>query len=726
MTVLPSSLLKTDLSQSPSLARLQDLASNLWWSWTPQARQVFEALDQTLWRHTQHNPIKQLQEVKPDRLAKLSEDIVFVRHYTAALKAFDEYLAATDHWFGRHYPHLVNSPIAYFSAEFGLHNSVPIYSGGLGILAGDHLKEASDLGIPLVGVSFMYSQSYFRQIVGPDGWQEAVYESFNREESPIQPALTPSGTPCRIQVELGARPVVCRVWQIRVGRIFLFLLDTNVPENTPADRALSGRLYGGDLTTRLAQEILLGIGGVRVLRALEIHPRMWHANEGHAAFLNLERIREMVQQGLSFEEALEAVRQSSHFTTHTPVPAGHDVFSVSLIDQHFSGYWEQMGLTREGFYNLGKHPNDSTDQFHMTPLAIRLSGSINGVSLEHGHVSRRMWQSFWPEFPEERVPIHSITNGIHIPTWIASEMAHLYCKYLGANWLNESDDTALWHRILDIPDQELWEVHQYLKRKLLSFVRQRIQSGWMEGRLQAHQVIAGGALLEPYALTIGFGRRFATYKRANLLFHNPDRLRKLLHNRWQPVQFIFAGKAHPADEPGQRLIQEVYHFAKNPEFGGHITFLENYDMHVAKFLVQGVDVWLNNPRPPLEASGTSGQKAALNGIPNLSVLDGWWKEGYDGANGWALPLGPEGLDDQAKDDHDAEALYRILEQEVVPLFYTRDPDGIPHGWVTIVKNAIRTNAPRFSARRMLKEYAERFYVTGSSVEESGRTLEQAS
>lgn len=705
-------------------SRLHELSMNIWWSWTPVVRQVFQSLDQTLWRQTHHNPVKLLQEIKPERFSNLTQDVVLTRQYQAAVTAYDNYMSQTDHWFGSRFPHVAHAPIAYFSAEFGLHNSIPIYSGGLGVLAGDHLKEASDLGIPLVGVSFMYSQAYFRQVIGPDGWQEAINDRFDRNASAIQPALLATGEQCRITVQLGDRPVHCLIWFIQVGRVRLYLLDTDVADNQPDDRALSARLYGGDQQTRICQEILLGIGGVRTLRSLGIQPRMWHANEGHAAFLNLERMRELLQQGQTFDEALQQIRHSSLFTTHTPVPAGHDVFSEELMENYFSSYWKDMGLSREDFFRLGQHPQDSSGRFHMTALAIRFSSCVNGVSKEHGRVSRNMWHSMWPEHAEDQVPIQYVTNGVHIPTWIAPEMSHLYSKHLGPQWQDHSDDAALWHRVLDIPDHDLWEVRQFLKRKLLSFIRQRIQQGWTAGRLEAQQVIAGGALLNPYALTIGFGRRFATYKRANLLFYDPDRLKALLQNPWQPVQFVFAGKAHPADKPGQELIHEVYQFAKRHDFGGHITFLEDYDMHVAKFLVQGVDVWLNNPRPPLEASGTSGQKAALNGVPNLSVLDGWWKEGYDGTNGWAFPLATEELEEAAQDRQDAEALLHLLEKEVIPLYYQRDQDGIPHGWVKIVKNAIRTNAPRFSARRMLKDYVHQFYAMEHTSKNPVQSFEQ--
>ena len=694
----------------PELQRLSDLAHNIWWSWTPAARELFEQFDQTLWRMTQHNPIKQLQEVKPERLDSLNRNVVFLRQYHAAMKAHDEYMNSTEHWFGTQHPNLRHLVIAYFSAEFGLHSSMPLYSGGLGVLAGDHLKEASDLGIPLVAMGFMYSHAYFRQVVNPDGWQEAVYEPFDQTASPIRPALTPDGNQAQVQVQIGPRTITCLVWQVQIGRVRLFLLDTDTNENSSADRELSARLYGGDQNIRLCQELLLGIGGVRALRALGILPLVWHANEGHPAFLTLERVRELIDKGLSFAQATEQVRSTTIFTTHTPVPAGHDVFNSDLIRSHFAGYWDELGLSFDEFMALGKHPAYTANDFHMTALAISLAACVNGVSREHGRVSRAMFTGLWPDLPEDRVPIHSVTNGIHIPTWIAPELDQLYSKYLGPQWKDQSDDQALWHRVLEVPDPELWEVRQFLKRKLLNFMRQRARSGWIHGSLDASQVLASGALFEPYALTIGFGRRFATYKRATLIFKNFDRLRELLMNRWRPVQFVFAGKAHPADQPGKQLIHDVYQYAKAHGLGGHIAFVEDYDMHVAKFLVQGVDVWMNNPRPPLEASGTSGQKASLNGVPNLSILDGWWKEGYDGSNGWAIPLPSEELDDETQDGKDVEALYGLLEKEVIPLYFERDGDGIPHGWIKIVKNSIKTIAPYFSTKRMLKDYVAEAYV----------------
>jgi starch phosphorylase len=691
------------------LGRLEELTHNFWWSWKPEARRLFETIDPTLWRLSHHNPVKLLHELKADRLAALAGDPVFVRQYSAVLKAYDEYMAANGTWVANQYPAVAGSPIAYFSAEFGLHSSIPIYSGGLGILAGDHCKEASDLGLPLIGLGFMYPQGYFHQRITPEGWQEAEYEPFNRLESPIHQVVTPSGAPCRIQVEIGDRIVDAVVWKVRLGRVSLYLIDTDVPENALGDRELSARLYGGDLEMRLRQEILLGIGGVRVFRALGLSPVAWHANEGHSAFLTLERTRELVQAGRSHAEAAELVRRSTVFTTHTPVPAGHDVFPIHLIERYFHRYWEQLGLTREAFLQLGQQPEQPEAGFNMTVLAIRMSGHLNGVSREHGRVSRAMWRTLWPGLPEDLIPIRSVTNGIHVPTWVAPELNHLYSKYLSPDWADRSDDPAIWHRVTDIPDGELWAIRQTLKRKLMSFIRERARAGWTQGRLEVSQVLAAGTLLDPEALTLGFARRFATYKRATLLFEALTRLQHLLQDRWRPVQIVFAGKAHPADEPGREFIRQVYSFCKDHQFGGHLAFLEDYDMHMAKFLVQGVDVWLNTPRPPMEASGTSGQKAALNGVLHLSVLDGWWHEGYDGANGWAIPRSTELTDPQVQDAHDAELLYRILEQDVVPLYYTRDRDGTPRGWITIVKDAIRTIAPRFSARRMVKEYTESLY-----------------
>ena len=512
------------MSRSGGLSRLSELAFNLWWSWKPEARQLFETIDPTLWRLSHHNPVKLLQDVKPDRLTNLTNDPAFVRQYSAVLKAYEQYMSRDGTWFSRQYPQWNDLTIAYFSAEFGLHNSVPIYSGGLGILAGDHCKEASDLGIPLVGVGFMYPQGYFHQHITPEGWQEAHYEPFNRLESPITQAQTTSGSPCYVDVEMGQRTVKVLVWQVRVGRMSLYLMDTDVPENAPQDRELSARLYGGDQEMRLCQEILLGIGGVRVLRALGLAPSVWHANEGHSAFLTLELYREAIHGGSSQGEAVDHIRRCCVFTTHTPVPAGHDVFPFHVMERYFQPYWEQVGLTRETFLQLGQHPEFPDAGFNMTALALRMSTYVNGVSSEHGRVSRVMWRSMWPNLSEDQIPIRSITNGIHIPTWVAPEINHLFNKFLGPEWANHADNPTVWQRVTEIPDAELWAVRQTQKRKLMGLIRERARAGWMKESFNATQVLASGTLLDPDALTIGFARRFATYKRAPLIFSSLARL----------------------------------------------------------------------------------------------------------------------------------------------------------------------------------------------------------
>jgi starch phosphorylase len=686
------------------------VAHNVWWSWHPEARRLFEALDRTLWKLTSHNPVKLLREVSPKRALSASADPAILRRYEAVLFAFDEYMSARDTWFARHHPDKAENLIAYFSAEFALHQSIPIYSGGLGILAGDHCKEASDLGVPLVGIGFLYTQGYFHQRISADGWQQAWYEPFSRVDAPIRPALLPNGERLLIQVNLAGRTIQAAVWQLYVGRVSLFLLDTDVEANAPWDRDLSARLYGGDQEMRILQEIILGIGGVRALRALGLQPTVWHANEGHTAFLTLERLREYRDAGLSVKEAIEAVQSSTVFTTHTPVPAGHDTFPFHLIEKYFTSLYEHLGLSREDFMRLGCAPGATDSAFNMTVLGLQLSGFRNGVSRRHGEISRRMWASVWPAAPEDRVPITSVTNGIHVPTWIASEIRALYSKYLGPDWVAHHDDPTLWERVADIPDPELWNIRMALKRKLFGYMNERARRLWIQGRIEPSQVLASGTLLDPDALTIGFARRFATYKRATLLFKDLERLKRLLQDPWRPVQIIFAGKAHPDDDLGKYFIHEVYSLAKDHGLGGHIAFVEEYDMYTAKFLIQGVDVWLNTPRSPQEACGTSGQKAALNGVPNLSVLDGWWAEGYNGANGWAIGGREFNPDPMVQDAADADALFKLLEQEVVPLFYTRDGDGVPRGWLGVVRETIRSVVPRFCARRMVREYAEQLYV----------------
>ncbi len=688
------------------IARIADLAYNFWWSWHSQARDLFKALDYPLWRSTGHNPVKMLLEVTPQRLEELAADPLFLRQYDAVLMAFDRDLENGHLWFPTQYPDLVSRPVAYFSAEFGLHQSLPIYSGGLGVLSGDHCKEASDLGIPFVAVGFLYEMGYFRQRITADGWQEAIYPRFNPDEVAVHKVSAADGEPLSIPVQVGDRTVHLQIWRVQAGRTQLYLMDADNDLNVPEDRELTARLYGGGQEMRIQQEIVLGVGGMAVLRALKIDPAVFHLNEGHSAFLVLERAREMVAGGQSFAEAQRRVQATTLFTTHTPVPAGHDVFPFHMIEKYFHAYWPRLGLDREQFLALGSH----NEGFNMTVLALGMAGQRNGVSKLHGQVSRRMFNSLWPDRAVEDVPITHITNGVHVPAWIGGAMNKLYRKYLGPDWIEQHDDPVLWERILDVPDDELWAAHLRLKRKLTNLIRERARRRRIESRLAAEEVLCAGTFLDPDALIIGFARRFATYKRATLIFHDLDRLKRLLHDRYRPVQFIFAGKAHPADDGGKRLIQHVYNAAKDPALGGRIAFVEDYDLQVARYLVQGVDVWLNTPRPPREASGTSGQKAAINGIPNLSVLDGWWAEGYNGANGWAIASQEQHSDQAAQDAADADALYRLLEDEVAPLFYKRDADDVPRSWVQVMKEAIRTSAPVFCTRRMVKEYAAQFYI----------------
>ena len=691
------------------IARLEELAYNFWWSWHREARDLFKMLDYTLWRTTSHNPVQMLLEISPDRLTEVASDPLFLRHYGAVMMALDADVKNGHLWFPSKYPDLTERPVAYFSAEFGLHRSLPIYSGGLGVLAGDHCKEASDIGLPFVAVGFLYEMGYFQQRITPDGWQEATYPHFEPREVAIQQALCDDESCLFVPVDLNDQTVHLKVWHVKVGRAHLYLMDADNDRNAPWERELTRRLYGGDQEMRIQQEIVLGIGGMNVIRALGIEPLAYHLNEGHSAFLVLERARELVTAGKSFEEARQQVQATTLFTTHTPVPAGHDVFHFHLMDKYFQTYWPKLDLSREDFMRLGHH-GEGRQGFNMTALGMRMCGRRNAVSRLHGQVSRRMWSSLWPDKDEEDVPIDYVTNGIHVPSWIGGAMHRLYRKHLGPDWVEKHDIPALWERILDVPNEELWDAHVHLKGKLMTFMRERSRRRRIEGGLTPEQVLCSGTFLDPDALTVGFARRFATYKRATLLFHDLERLKRLLHDRYRPVQFIFSGKAHPADDASKRLLQHIYNLAKDPTTGGRIAFIDDYDMQVARYLVQGVDVWLNTPRRPYEASGTSGQKVALNGIPNLSVLDGWWAEGYNGANGWAITTGQRYDDPAAQDAADAEALYGLLEDEVVPLFYERDGDDIPRDWVRLMKEAIRTAVPTFCTRRMVKEYTQKFYV----------------
>jgi starch phosphorylase len=691
-----------------ALSRLPELAVDLWWSWNREGRMVFRKLDYTLWRATAHNPVRMLWKISREKLEAAAADPAFLDLYQRTIQGLEEARTSRHTWWTKTFPDL-EGPIAYFSAEFALHQSLPIYAGGLGVLAGDHCKEAGDLGVPLIGVGFMYPQGYLHQTVSADGWQEESYERLNWADAPIVQALTPDGRPCVTAVPLGDRTVLAAVWRVRVGRVSLYLLDTSLEENAPWDRELSARLYGGDRETRVQQEIILGIGGVRALRALGIEPAAFHLNEGHAGFVVLQRIRDLVEHGSTFDDALAEIRQTTVFTTHTPVPAGHDAFPFSVVEKHLAGCWGTLGPNRERFLALGAHDSGGGPQFNMTALALRSANSINAVSALHGDVTRLMWASLWADLPDERRPVTSVTNGVHVPTWIAQDLADLFAKYLGAHWMEEQDDPAFWDGVLAIPDEDLWAVRQGLRRYLFTFVRERARVRWTIERVAPQRVVAAGTLLESDALTIGFARRFAGYKRPELIFQDAERLARILNSSERPVQIIFAGKAHPADDIGKHHLQQVYRRALDPMFGGRVAFIDDYDLHVAHFLVQGCDVWLNNPRKPMEASGTSGMKAAINGVPHLSIGDGWWAEAFNGRNGWLIDAGP--IDNpEAVDAADSAAIYRLLEEEIVPAFYDRDPRGVSRRWLAIVKEAIRSVAPRFSARRMVKEYADRMYA----------------
>jgi starch phosphorylase len=691
---------------------LSELAYNLWWSWSIEARQLFKALDNQLWKATGHNPVKLLQQIPSPRLVAAAEDPLYLKKYDSVMSAFKDAMSGADNWFNTRYPHLGQHIIAYFSLEFAIHNSLPLYAGGLGVLAGDYCKESSDLGLPLVAVGFMYPQGYFHQHISADGWQQEIYEQLNFSEAPISPVLDAEGKPIIVEVPLDMSSVKVTVWQVNVGRVKLYLLDTNVEGNSQPDRELSARLYAGDQEMRLQQQIVIGIGGVRVLRALGIEPVIWHANEGYTAFMMLERIRELMAKGMSFTKASDKVRATTVFTVHSSVPGVTDSFSPDLIEKFFHRYWDSLGLQREAFLKLGAQESGDS-AFNMTVLGLRMSEYRNGVSQLHGGLCRQTCNSLWPDVEEKEVPISSVTNGVHVPTWVAPQTASLYEEYLDRDWLKRHDDPTLWEKVLDIPDEGIWAMRRWLKTKLISAVKERARERWAEGHVAPEQALAMGSLLDTDVLTIAFCRRFTAYKRASLILNDICRLKQILRNEFMPVQIIFAGKAHPHDERGKQLIQEIFNAAKNPEFGGRIAFIEDYDMHMARYLVHGADVWLNTPQLLHEASGTSGQKASINGVLHLSVLDGWWREGYNGKNGWAINSNTETPDSADRDKADAEELYRLLEEKIVPLYYDRDINGTPHDWIQIIKEAIRSNTPLFSSRRMAREYIEQMYLPAS-------------
>jgi starch phosphorylase len=708
--VAPDSI-KRKFPQVPErISGLIDLAYNLWWSWNPAAKMVFKQLNPKAWVESIHNPVKMLHALDPETLEAAAKNPAYLRHYDIVMSQFQYEMKHRHHWFSEHFPVENGHSLAYFSAEYGLHHSLPLYAGGLGFLAGDHLKESSDLGLPLVAVGFMYSEGYLHQHIGPDGWQQDIKELLDREAAPIKRVFYNHEKQLVVRVPFIEPPIYVAVWKVDVGKIPLYLLDTDIIENDPANRSITYRLYTGDNEQRLKQEIVLGIGGSHVLDILGIRPSVIHLNEGHPAFALLERIRENILDKQSFSEASRRVQKTTIFTTHTPVPAGHDAFPHALMDKYFRDYYPLLGIDREMFLSLGNSPGDSRNLFNMTAFALKMSTFRNGVSRKHGEVARGMWRPLWPELKEDAIPIEHITNGVHVSTWLDPKLQLLLNKYFSPicpNWLGRHDKPALWEMITEIPDEELWQVHLQLKRKLVNRIREYKRKKWVGENADPLNVITGGALLDPYTLTIGFARRFSTYKRADLIFQDIERLKKIVNNPWRPVQIIFAGKAHPADEEGKRIIQKVYHYALQKDFGGRIAFVEDYGEQMAQYLVHGVDIWLNNPIPPLEACGTSGMKASLNGVLHMSVLDGWWPEAYTGKNGWAFGVTAT---DRNHDREDAEQMYELLEREIVPLYYMHSDDRTPHQWVKVMKEAIKCTASHFSARRMVKEYVQRGYL----------------
>jgi starch phosphorylase len=703
------------------IGRILELANNLWWSWHEEGRQVFRSLDYALWRNSGHNPVKQLSSIRAEKIEAAARDPVFLELYDMVMAKFDDEMSRPQNWCGQTAIGKPGGQVAYFSAEYAIHNSLPIYAGGLGVLAGDICKESSDRGLPFVAVGFMYPQGYFRQRMSSEGDQQEDYLQLNFDDAPISPCAWPFGCGPLIPVQLVDHQVYVKVWEVHVGRANLYLMDTNVEENRPEDRSLSARLYTADQEERLRQLIVLGVGGVRALRELHIEPVVWHSNEDHTAFMMLERLRIERAKGLSLDSAIEKVRQCTVFTTHTPVAAGHHVFNLQLMEHYARNLWEPLGIDKETFLKLGQYQGFDSEKFNLTAFAFRLSGQSNAVSKLHGRVTRRMWQVLWPDKQEEQVPILSITNGVHLPSWQAPEINALCDKYLGSEWLQKQDEDEYWQGFDLIPDEELWQMRQTLKTRLINTIQDRAQQRWTQEAVATQQVIAMGSLLDPYALTIAFSRRFAEYKRPYLLLSDVERLKRIITNPERPVQIIFAGKSHPADYQSKQLLKQVYQATLDRRFQGRIAFVEDYDLNVARELVRGVDVWLNTPRRLQEACGTSGMKASMNGVINLSVRDGWWDEAYNSTNGWAINNFHGGRNDE-EDKEDSESLYGILENEIAPLYYDRDRKGVPHRWIKIVKDAIRTITPAFNACRMMKEYTQKMYLPASGQHEPKNDL----
>jgi starch phosphorylase len=700
----------------PSLPeRIQGLltiANNVWWCWSPDAVQLFHRIDRRLWTDTHQNPRLMLGKVSQIRLEELANDDSFLAHMDRVLADLQRY-QDHNHWFNRNPGAPKEFLACYMSAEFGLHESLKLYSGGLGVLAGDHLKAASDLALPLVGMGLLYREGYFSQYLNADGWQQERYPRNDFYNMPLEKITEPGGGPMIIEVPYPGRSVRAWLWKLQVGRVPLYLLDTDHPDNSPEDRRITDKLYGGDHEARVRQEIMLGMGGVIALHKLNLHPTIYHMNEGHSAFMVLQRIKDVMHaEQLSFEQAVEAVKSASMFTTHTPVPAGNDMFAPALIEKYFSDYCRDVSISMHQLMALGRQdPSDQHEDFCMTVLALKLAAGANGVSKLHGEVARDMWKKTWSGVPVDEVPITSITNGIHAKTWVSHEMGELFDRYLGPGWENSPDDQAVWERVDEIPDSELWRTHERRRERLVDFARKRLYNQYKARGASSAELRVCNEVLDPEALTIGFARRFATYKRGALFLRDKERLRNIILKADRPVQFIIAGKAHPADNAGKQVIREILHFAREADVRHNVIYIEDYDMNVARYMVQGVDCWLNNPRRPMEASGTSGMKSALNGGLNISILDGWWCEAAEmGPNGWSIGQGESYTSPEEQDAVESEALYEILEQEVSPCFYDRHGDSFSRAWLHRMKTAIRTCAPVFNTYRMVQEYTDRFYV----------------
>ena len=695
--------------------KLHALARNLWWSWQPECGAIFRDIDPDAWSESKHNPVVFLREMGQDKVNRAARQEGLNSRVNYQFRRFQKYMANADTWGGTHAGVLGFRPAVYFSAEFGLHESLRIYSGGLGVLAGDHLKSASDLGIPLVGVGLFYHEGYFSQHLDDDGWQQETYELVDPGTLPMQPVNDGDGNRVIVSVDTRSGQIHAQVWLLPVGRISLYLLDTNIEQNSEDDRNLTARLYGGDHRTRIRQEMILGIGGVKALEAVGIKPRVIHMNEGHSAFAGLEMIRQrMHHDGHGFDEALRETAAMGVFTTHTPVAAGHDRFDAGLVDEHLGPMADRLGLDHGGLMALGRvDPGNESEPFCMTVLAFKTSRRANGVSNLHGIVSRRMWKDLWPWRSEEEVPIGHITNGVHVPTWLAPQMRQLYDRYLPPKWYLRSGEPEVWAGFDRADSGELWETHQALKLRCINYARHKLAQQAKRQGSETASIDDFQTVLDPGALLIGFARRFAPYKRADLFMQNLDLLAKLCNDPERPVHFVFAGKSHPADDHGKRILQRIAKLSADDEFYGKVLFLEDYDMNLTRHLVQGVDVWLNNPRRPLEASGTSGEKVVLNGGLNFSVLDGWWAEAFNGRNGFAIGDGTTHRDQEIQDARDAESFVRTLQDEVVPLYYDRSVDDIPDAWVERMKNAIRGLGWRFNADRMVMDYCSQTYVPAS-------------